>query len=120
MTYSSTIWRVLSVVAIPLAIFLMISLFSAIKERNEAKEMLETVNAEYAALQAKTETQNAEIARLNAEAELSKAKYAKAKEESDKENKRLKALASTVKNTKGSSCADAMPIVDFVIAEIGG
>ena len=113
----NAVWDAISIVSIPLIVFLLISRCSLSNELSEAKTNFEAEKLAHDATKTATIKQNLQIDELERKAKEATAKLEEAKKEASKQNQKLDTILSQLKSMKGTRCEEAMPLVDAVIDE---
>lgn len=116
-TVLGAIWDAISIVSIPLIVFLLISRCSLSNELSEAKAGFEAEKLAHDALKTATIKQNLQIDELERKAKAATDKLEEAKQEASKQNRKLDNILTQLKSMKGTRCEEGMPLIDAVIEE---
>jgi len=110
------LYRVIMIGLVCLVVFLAISRQKAANALTEALAENSAKTEQILALEKALNTQNAAIHEIKIETDLAQARYEEAVMIASQKNEHLNTTINTLKTAKGTTCADAMPLIEAVIS----
>jgi len=116
LTSQNAIQRIIFIGLVCLVVFLIISRQMAANALTEALAENSAKTEQILALEKALNTQNAAIHEIKIETDLAQARYEEAVMIASQKNEHLNTTINTLKTAKGTTCADAMPLIEAVIS----